>query len=238
MVPLMIAGLAMGAAGAGANYLGGQAEAKRKKKGTKRYEADSARLYDDMAKDAWSQGQERQRGTGKQIEGLIPSMSAPATVAPQTSDFVSTEPSGRGAAYDNVLQNAMKPRAAVDQANLNATQAGMDRAQLSRILDALGFSSTVEGRVNDPAHKRLQWQKQQELAEAQRQLNKILGTTGNKARDLQLLGSVLGTAGQATMMAGAMGGPSPGAGGVSAGAGAVGSSGSATSVGMGGAMAY
>jgi len=219
MLPLI--GLGLAAGGAAANYMGGRAEAKRKKGATKDYERESAALYDAMAKDAWNQGQERQRSTGKQIEGLTPSMSTPATEAPQASSFISTEPSGRGEAYDNILQSAMKPQAEVDQANLNATQSGMDRAQLGRILDALGYSSSIEGQVNDPGHKRLQWQKQQELEAARQRLESILSTTGNKARNLQLLGSILNTAGSATMMAGAFGGPSPGVpGGVGATAGA------------------
>jgi hypothetical protein len=203
---MMAIGAGLGAAGGISNYMGGKSEAKRKSRAMDRYNRDSAAIYDAMVKDAWNQGQERQRGTGQVISGLTPAMSTPGTEAPQTASFIDAAPSGRGEAYDHILQTAMQPRAAVDQSSLDATQAGLDRNELARILDALGYSSTIESQVNDPAHKRLRWQKEQELAEAKRRLESVLGSTGNKARNLQLLGSLLNTGGQAAMMAGSFGG--------------------------------
>jgi hypothetical protein len=209
MLPLAI-GVGLGAAGQVANYFGGKSEAKRKQKAIDRYNRDSAAAYDAMMKDAWAAGQERQRGTGQVIEGLRPTMGAPASDVPQLADFMPAEeadPSGlRGDAYRQAMATAGKPRQKVNQSQAVATQAGMDRAALARALDALGFSSTVEAQTKAPEHQRLQWQKRQELEAMKARLESALGKTGNAARNLQLLGSLLGTAGQATMMAGAFGG--------------------------------
>jgi hypothetical protein len=204
-------GAVVGGAGGLMTGIGAGKEAKRKARALEEYKRKQAEIYDAMVKDAWSSGVERQDATGQQIGGLTKAMSTPATVAPQTADFIDTAPSGRGAAYDNVLQNAMKPRAVVDQANLNATQAGLDRAQLSRVLDQLGYSSSIEGQVNAPAHTRLQWKKQQELAEAQAALDEILGSTDNASQNLLLGGQLIGTGLQLGGMAGAMSGPAPSA---------------------------
>lgn len=202
-------GAGVGLAGGLLSGAGADKEAKRRDNALQDFKRKQADIYDAMAKDAWASGQERQRATGQQIAGLIPTMGAPASAAPRTADFVPTAPSGRGSAYDNILQNAMKPRAAVDQANLDATQAGMDRTQLARALEALGYSSSMEGQINDPAHARLQWQKQQDLAEAQAHLDSILGTTDNAADNMQLAGNLIGDGVQMAGMWGAMsGGPS------------------------------
>lgn len=207
---MMAVGAGLGAAGQVSNYFGGKSEAKRKSRAIDRFGRDSAAIYDAMAKDAWSQGMERQRGTGQVIAGLKDTMGTPATAAPQTSEFLPAGPGAddafRGDAYRQVMAQATAPRAEVDQANLDATQAGMDRQQLARLLDALGFSSTIEAQAKAPEHERVQWQKQRELDEARRRLESVLGSTGNGARNLQLLGSLLNTGGQAAMMYGAMGG--------------------------------
>lgn len=205
---MMAIGAGLGAAGSAANYFGGKKEAKRKARAVDEYGRTSAQLYDAMAKDAWNAGMERQRGTGQVIAGLKDTMGTPATAAPQTSEFLPAGPGQedtfRGDAYRQVMAQATAPRAEVDQANLDATQAGMDRQQIARLLDALGFSSTIEAQAQAPAHQRLQWQKQRELEEARARLEAVLGSTGNSTRNLQLLGSLLGTAGQASMMYGAM----------------------------------
>ena len=215
MEPMTIMALSagLGAAGGVANYMGGKKEAKRRSEAINRYERESAAIYDAMAKDAWGAGMERQRGTGQVIAGLKDTMGTPAAAAPQTSEFL---PAGsgqddvfRGDAYRQVMAQATAPRAEVDQANLDASQAGMDRQQLARLLDALGFSSTIEAQAQAPTHQRLQWQKQREMEEAKRRLESVLGSIGNSTRNLQLLGSVLGTAGQAGMMYGSMGGGGP-----------------------------
>jgi hypothetical protein len=208
MVPLAI-GVGLGAAGQVANYVGGRKEAKRRDAALGEYRDSSTQIYEDLARDAWDQGSERQRGTGKVLENLSATMGTPGTAAPKTSDFLPTAPSGRGDVYDNILQTAMQPRAGVDQADLDATQAGLDRNQLSRLLDALGFSSTIEAQSDDPEHKRVQFTKQRELEEARARLEAVLGSVGNSSRNLQMLGSLLGTAGQASMMYGAMGGAGP-----------------------------
>lgn len=212
MLPLAI-GVGLGAAGTVANYMGGRSEAKRKQKAIDRYNRDSSAVYDTMMKDAWEAGQERQRGTGQVIEGLRPTMGAPASAVPQLADFMPAEqpdPSGiRGDAYRRAMATAGQPRQRVNQSQVAATQAGMDRTALARALDALGFSSTVEAQTKAPQHARLQWQKRQELEQIKARLESALGKTGNGARNLQLLGSLLNTGGQAAMMYGAMGGAGP-----------------------------
>ena len=218
MAPL-VAGVALGAAGAVANYMGGRSEAKRKKRAIDRYGRESAALYEAMAKDAWDQGSERQRGTGQVISGLIPTMSAPASSAPEVSSFLPAEqpdPSGlRGDAYRQAVMAAGQPQQQLTQAQVEADQAVLDRTALARALDALGFTSGIDAMAQAPAHQRVQWQKRRELEEARARLERALGSIGNRARNLQLLGSLLGTAGQGAMMYGAFGGgPSAGAGGL------------------------
>jgi hypothetical protein len=212
MLPLAI-GVGMGLAGQALNYSGAKKDAERKSRAVDQYGRDSAAIYDAMAKDAWGAGMERQRGTGQVIAGLKDTMGTPATAAPQTSEFLPVGPGEddafRGDAYRQVMDQATAPRAEVDQANLDADQAGMDRQQLSRLLDALGFSSTIEAQAQAPTHQRLQWQKQRELEEAKRRLEAVLGSTGNSTRNMQLLGSLLNTGSQAAMMYGAMGGGGP-----------------------------
>lgn len=210
MVPL-IAGVGLGAAGTVANYIGGKKDAKRRGRALDEYGRTSAQIYDDMAKDAWNAGSERQRGTGQVISGLTTTMSTPGTQAPQTADFMPAMPDDqfRSDAYRQVMQQAIQPRAEVDQANIDADQAGLDRVQLGRLLDALGFSGTIESQANAPGHTRTQFTKQRELEEAKRRLEAVLGSTGNSTRNLQLLGSLLNTAGQASMMYGANAGEEP-----------------------------
>lgn len=204
MVPLLVAGTAMGVGSSVANYMGGKKEAKRRQGAIDAYGRTSADLYEKMAKDAWDQGLERQRGTGRIISGLTDTMGQPATEAPQTSAFLPTvEPDTtgmRGDEYQRILQSAALPQAQVDQANLNATQAGLDRGALSRALQQLGFSSTIEGQAKDVGHKRYQWQRQRELEEAKARLEAVLGSIGNSTQKLQLLGSILGTGSQAAML--------------------------------------
>ncbi len=212
MLPLAL-GVGLGAAGAVANYMGGKSEAKRKQRAIDRYNRDSSATYDTMMRDAWDAGLERQRGTGQVIEGLQPTMGAPASDVPQLADFMpadEADPSGiRGDVYRKAMATAGKPRQRVNQSQVAATQAGMDRSALARALDALGFSSTIEAQSRAPEHQRLQWQKRQELEAIKARLESALGSTGNGARNLQLLGSLLGAAGNVSMMAGSMGGAGP-----------------------------
>jgi AraC-like DNA-binding protein len=203
-----VAGGLIGGAGGLASGLAGDREAERRDKALKAWQKRSADIYGKMALDAWNQGTERQRATGTFLEGLPDAMGADPSAASDVASFLEAGPSGRGDAYDQVMAQAAQPRMAVDQANLNATQAGMDRDSLNRVLQALGYSSGIESAVNDPQHKRYQWQQEQDLEEARRRLEEVLGTTDNANNNLALLGNGIQTAGQLAMLYGSMsGGP-------------------------------
>lgn len=205
MVPLAI-GLGLGAASSVAGHIGAKKEAERKEAAIANYNAESSKIYDQMVKDAWAQGMEGQAGTGKVLEGMRGAMSTPGSAAPNTFDFLpeDMQDAGRGSPYQDIMLRSIQPRAGVDQSHLDATQAGMDRQQLARILDELGFSSTIEQQAKDPQHKRYQWKKQRQLAEAEAALQAALGSAGNGNWDL--LSSALGLGAQGAMMYGAMGG--------------------------------
>lgn len=208
MVPLAV-GLGLGAASTVAGYVGKKKEGKRKAQAIDNYNKESSALYDQMVRDSWAQGIEGQNATGQVLEGLPEAMGQPSSVAPQTSEFLPPEmaDAGRGSAYQDILSRSIAPRAEVDQSQLNATQAGMDRQQLARVLDSLGFSSTLEQQAKDPEHKRYQWDKRRKLTEAEAALQAALGSAGNGNWDL--LSAALGLGSQGAMMYGAMSG-SPG----------------------------
>jgi hypothetical protein len=208
MVPLIVAGGLM-AGGTVANYMGGENEAKRRSGAIKQYERDSARIHDNMLQDDWSTGQERQRGTGRVLTHLSSTMNQPGEAAPDVASYLPSTPEGSVPdAYRAAMAQGANPRVALSQTGVDATQAGMDREAMIRALDALGFSATVEGQTNAPQHARYQWQQRRDLADARARLESVLGSISNKTRNLQLLGSLLNTGGQATMMGAAMsGGP-------------------------------
>lgn len=208
MVPLAI-GLGLGAASSVAGYIGKKKEGKRRAQAISDYNNESSALYDQMVRDSWAQGIEGQNATGQVLEGLPEAMGQPSTEAPQTASFLpeDMEDAGRGSAYQDILSRSIAPRAEVDQSQLNATQAGMDRQQLARVLDALGFSSTLEQQAKDPEHKRYQWDKRRKLTEAEARLQEALGSAGSGNWDL--LSSALGIGAQGAMMYGAMGGAGP-----------------------------
>ncbi len=202
-------GALIGAAGGLASGMAGDKEAKRKDNAIKAYRARAAALYDQMAKDSWAQGTERQAATGATLEGLQSTMGATGAAAPQVADYLPAAADGQAQNdYMGFMERAGAGRGNLEQANTNAVQAGMNRGNLSQALNALVYSSTINGQVKAPEHARYQWMRQQELEQAQAELESIMGTTGNASRNLALLGQGIQTAGQLAMIYGAStGGP-------------------------------
>ncbi len=212
VAPLIVGGLALGAGGQVANFMGGRSEAKRRDAAISAYRQRSSELYDQMAKDAWAAGGERQRATGKVLEGLPAAMGADAGPAPQASGFLPVADNGDTEAYRAAMAQVFANQGELDQGQLDLAQTGMSRDAMMRALGQLETGAGIESQVQAPAHVRYQWLKQQQLEEAKAQLEAVLGSIGNKSRNLQLLGSLLGTAGTGMMMAGAFGGgPAAGA---------------------------
>lgn len=208
---MMALGAGLGAAGGVSSFMGGKSEAKRKQRAIDQYKRDSARIYDEMAKNAWQQGTRRQGALRSMLTQLPATMGSEASAAPQVSDYIPAageDTTGfRGAEYRQALDAAQAPLADVSQSQLTADQAGIDMGELMRAIGNLDYGSSVEVNADAPRYSRTQYLKDRELEEAKRRLESILGSTGNKARNLQLLGSLLNTGGNMAMMgASGMGG--------------------------------
>lgn len=209
MIPVLAA-LSLGSSVGGqvAGYEAGRKAAAQRKAAIERWQRQRAKLYDLLMRDKYAQGKERQEGLGNYLTALPETMGAAPTEAPKTADAVATTDE-TGAARPQWLQDYGKHIAGLDDAQFAAHQAESDRTALSRALDSLGFHSQLPSRVNRVQHQRTGFDINRRLMENDAEFQGWQPSNG--VANLQLLSSILGTAGQAGMMAaGNMGGgPAP-----------------------------
>lgn len=199
MLPLIAIG--GGLASAGLNYAAGRKAAKATHDELKRYQRRQAYLMKLKQTDQWETGKAGQDALGNYIGGMTQTMSAPASVAPVSGDFVPNAAEGAGAGgadWQTAYRAAMAPKAHVDDTRLAATQATMDRQTLARALESLGYTTQMPVRQRANKSMRNNFQYDQQLSDNDAQHAGL--QLPNSVANMQLMASLFGVGSQAAMM--------------------------------------
>jgi hypothetical protein len=201
MLPLI--GLGLAVAGGVANYAGGERAASAEAAALARYQRRREELMNQLMIDQYAGAREGQDALGEYLSLLSGTMGQAGPTAATTGEQGVTvkQQGGRDDAWAAAAEASRQPAARVQDANLGANQAGLNRAALAEALQGLQYSTNLPVSVGRTGHQRFSFLNARQMAENEA---RYAGRSiPNSARNLQLLGSGLGLLGQAGIMAGA-----------------------------------
>lgn len=203
MVWPLIAGVALSGAGSFMQGRGAAEAARRRQEAIQRHMKRRNALMDQLAADRYDEGAGRQRSTGRYIDELGGVMRG-ATAAPTPVAMPDAEvamPAGTDAAWASAARAGADPMATVQRAQLAQRQTGIDRAQLARAMEALGYQSHVATAAQRAGHERTRFRINQDMLANDAELAQY--TDPNSVANMQLFGSMLNAGAQGVMAYGA-----------------------------------